>query len=332
MKVFLRIIIPVLIALLSLGAYSYYLLKSPKDIKETVIEIKKGESAYSIADKLYNKNLIHSRRAFYWYVKLSGAQGELSYGKYLFKGKLNMLDIIRLIQSGKVLLRKITIPEGLPAWKTCKLLAQKGFGDYQTFLTLYKDSLFAKKMTGFNIPNLEGFLYPETYFFPDEASEEFILSHLVQEFFDQTSELDFQPNRLLNFYETIILASIVEREAKLDKEKPIIASVYINRLENNYKLQADPTVAYVLELQGKNRKKIYYKDLLVDSPYNTYKYTGLPPTPICSPSRSSIEAVLKPADTDYFFFFADGTGGHIFTTTYKQHIFKQNQLKAQNGK
>jgi UPF0755 protein len=242
-----------------------------------------------------------------------------------------MIEIIKLIKSGKVLLKKITIPEGLSAWRTCKLLERKGFGEYDNFLKVCNDSVYAKKVTGFNIPNLEGFLYPETYHFPEDATEEFIISHLVKEFFNQISNLYFKPYEKLDFYEMIILASIVEREAKLEREKPLIASVYINRINHNYKLQADPTVAYVLELRGKHREKIYYKDLKIDSPYNTYKYMGLPPTPICSPSRSSIAAVLHPADTDYYFFFADGSGGHEFTKTYKQHILKQNQMKAKNG-
>lgn len=312
--------------------YLIYLCTFPREINETIIEIKEGETALTIAKKLYNKNLIISREAFYLYIKLSNSQGSLSFGKYLFKGRLSMIDIIRLIKSGKVLLNKITIPEGLTAWKTCRLLAKKGFGKYRNFLELCNDSLFAKKLTGFSIPNLEGFLYPETYHFPDAVSEEFIISHLVNEFFIQTADLNFKPNAKLDFYETIILASIVEREAKIDDEKPTIASVYLNRINYNYKLQADPTVAYVLELAGKKRDKIYYRDLEIDSPYNTYKHEGLPPTPICSPSRSSILAVLNPAETDYFFFFANGTGRHEFTQTYQQHLFKQNQLKAENGK
>ncbi len=332
MKTIYKVLFPILLLVMIFTIYFIYLCRSPKTMKETIIKIEKGETARSIAQKLYNKNIIHSKEAFYVYIKVTNSQRELSYGRYLFQGKLSMIDIINLIKSGKVLLHKLTIPEGLPAWKTCKLLAENDFGNYQKFVQLYTDSTFAKKLTGFSIPNLEGFLYPETYFFPEEATEEFILSHLVEEFFKQTSELDFKPNELLNFYETIILASVVEREARLQHEKPTIASVYINRLNNNYKLQADPTVAYVLELQGKTRKKIYYKDLLIDSPYNTYKHYGLPPTPICSPSKTSIEAVLNPADTDFFFFFADGSGGHEFTKTYEQHIFRQNQIKAQNGK
>ncbi|MDO9577274.1 MAG: endolytic transglycosylase MltG [Candidatus Cloacimonadales bacterium] len=331
MKRYWKYLVSILIIMSVIGGYLFYFCTYPKEIEETIIEINSGETALSIANKLYNKNLIISREAFYLYIKLTKSQGSLSYGKYLFKGNLNMINIINLIKSGKVLLKKITIPEGLTAWKTCKLLAKRGFGKYKVLLALCNDSLFAKKMTGFSIPNLEGFLYPETYFFPDDVTEEFIISHIVKEFFNQTADLDFKPNKNLDFYEIIILASIVEREAKIEDEKPTIASVYVNRINYNYKLQADPTVAYVLELAGKNREKLFYKDLEIDSPYNTYKHLGLPPTPICSPARSSIAAVLNPAETDYFFFFANGQGRHEFTKTYQQHLFKQNQLKASNG-
>jgi peptidoglycan lytic transglycosylase G len=332
MKNFLKYFLPFIIVIILVAAYFAYLLYAPKEINETIISIEQGETAKSIANRLYNKNLIRSKEAFYLYIKATGAQGQLSFGKYLLKGRIHMLDVISLIKSGKVYLRRVTIPEGLTAWKTCRLLARKDFGEYNKFLSLCKDSTFAKKNTGFNIPNLEGFLYPETYHFPDDASEEFIISHIVKEFFNQTAELNFVPNENLDFYETIILASIVEREAKINDEKPTIASVYVNRLKYNYKLQADPTIAYFLELQGKTRKKIYYKDLKIKSPYNTYLNYGLPPTPICTPSVSSIAAVLNPAETDYFFFFANGTGRHEFTRTYKQHLNKQNLLKAANGK
>lgn len=321
-----------IVLIMVFAGYFAYLIYVPKQLKETIIEIKQGEASRTIAERLYNKNLIRSKIAFQLYIRLTGSQGKLSYGKFLLKGSINQVDVINLIRSGKVYLRKVTIPEGFTAWKTCRLLARKNFGDYDKLLALCVDSTFAKKNTGFSIPNLEGFLYPETYHFPDDASEEFILSHMVREFFKQTVELDFVPNEKLDFYETIILASIVEREARFEDEKPIIASVYLNRLNENYKLQADPTIAYFLELAGKTRKKIYYKDLKIESPYNTYLNYGLPPTPICSPSVSSIAAVLNPAETDYFFFFATETGRHEFTQTYRQHLNRQNLLKKSNGK
>ncbi len=316
----------------SIGSYVMSLFFLPKRVNEVLVEIKKGETALSIAQKLSDHRVIRSKNSFYIFVKLTKSDGILSYGKYLFKGRLALSDVIKTIKSGKVVLNKITIPEGLSVRKTCKLLAKEEFGDFQQFLDICKNPKIAKQLTGFSISSLEGFLYPETYHFPEGVSEKYIISHLVKSFFSQTADMNFVPDEQLDFYEVIILASIVEREARIEKEKPTIASVYLNRLNYHYRLQADPTIVYALEEQGKIRKKIYYKDLSIDSPYNTYKHYGLPPTPICNPSVSSIQAVLEPEETDYFFFFATGTGQHEFTKTYDQHINQQNIMKNNNGK
>ena len=309
-----------------------FLIFLPKQVNEVLMEIKKGETALSIAQKLSDHRVIRSKNSFYVFIKLTKSEGFLNYGKYLFKGKLALSDVIDTIKSGKVVLRKVTIPEALSVRKTCKLLAKEEFGDFQQFLDICNDPQIAKQFTGFSISSLEGFLYPETYHFPEGVSEKYIISHLVKSFFSQTADLNFVPDEQLDFYDVIILASIVEREARIEKEKPTIASVYLNRLNYHYKLQADPTIAYALEEQGKTRKKIYYKDLNIDSPYNTYKNYGLPPTPICSPYTTSIEATLKPAETDYFFFFANFGGRHEFSQTYAQHLSKQRLLKQENGK
>lgn len=308
------------------------LLVTPVNIQEKVVEIRKGDSALQIAQRLYDRKVIRSKYGFYLYVKLTGSEKLLSYGKYLFYGDLTLSEVVDKLVAGEVVLHKITIPEALTLKKTCRLLARKGFGDYSKFQSLCTDSTFAKKLTGFSIPSLEGFLYPETYHFPEDVTEEYIISHLVRRFFLQTADLDFKPNYSLDYYETIILASIVEKEARVRDEKPVIASVYLNRIENDMKLQADPTVAYVLEQNNKHRKKIYYRDLKIESPYNTYLYKGLPPTPICNPSVSAIQAVLNPDDTDYFFFFANNRGRHIFSQTYSQHLSKQRELKGKYGK
>lgn len=332
MKLFIKIAAIFGILVILLSSYFIFVFSQPIKVKEVVFEIRKGEPARSIARKLYDKKIIRSKSVFYLYIKGKKYENKLSYGKYLFSGKLSMTDIIEKVNLGKVMLRKITVPEGLTVKRTSRLLARNDFGEYEKYLSICNDSTFAKKLTGFSIPSLEGFLYPETYYFPEDVSEEFVISHLVKEFFNQTSNIDFIPNKKLDFYDIITLASIVEREARIEDEKPTIASVYVNRINYNYKLQADPTIAYFLEQSGKTRKKIYYRDLRIDSPYNTYKYYGLPPTPICNPSVSSIEAVLHPEETDYFFFFANGTGRHEFTRTYDQHINKQNLMKNGNGK
>ncbi|MBC8416325.1 MAG: endolytic transglycosylase MltG [Candidatus Cloacimonetes bacterium] len=332
MKLYQKIIIISLILFVFITAYIMFLFFLPKQVNEVLVEIKKGETALSIAQKLSDHRVIRSKNSFYVFIKLTKSDGILSYGKYLFKGKLALSDVIDTIKSGKVVLRKVTIPEGLSVRKTCKLLAKEEFGDFQQFLDICNDPQIAKQFTGFSISSLEGFLYPETYHFPEGVSEKYIISHLVKSFFSQTADLNFVPDEILSFYNVIILASIVECEARIEKEKPTIASVYLNRLNYHYKLQADPTIAYALEEQDKTRKKIYYKDLSIDSPYNTYKHYGLPPTPICNPSVTSIQAVLEPEETDYFFFFATGTGQHEFTKTYDQHINQQRIIKKNNGK
>ena len=332
MKLYKKILLTSAVIIIFVSVYTISLIFLPKKVNEVLIEIKKGETALSIARKLYDKNVIRGMKSFYLYVKLTGSEGALSFGKYLFLGELSMKDVISRIEAGRVELKKVTIPEGLTIKRTSKLFARKGFGDYLKFIEVCNDSVFAKELTGFSIKSLEGFLYPETYHFPEEVSEKYIISHLVKEFFNQTAHLDFVPSEKLDFYDIIILASIVEREARVEDEKPTIASVYVNRLNYNYKLQADPTIAYALEKSGKTRKKIYYRDLNVNSPYNTYKNYGLPPTPICNPPVSSIEAVLNPAETDYFFFFATGTGRHEFTRTYDQHIHQLRIMRTGNGK
>jgi len=325
MKKLMRKIIVALVIVFVLSAlYATSLVLLPKSVNEVLIDISKGESAQNIANKLYEKNIIRSKKVFYLYVKFTDIDKTLSFGKYHFSGKLSLTDVVNILRLGKVVLRKATIPEGLTINKTAKVLSQYGFVDYDKFVKICNDSLFARKLTGFSVISLEGFLYPETYHFPYEVSEQYIIKTLVQEFFSQTQDCDFAPNKGLDFYEILVLASIVEREARFRDEQPTIASVYLNRIKYNYKLQADPTVAYALELQGEIRKKIYYRDLKIDSPFNTYKNLGLPPSPICSPAASSIKAVLEPAETDFFFFFANGSGRHEFNQTYKQHINQQN--------
>jgi UPF0755 protein len=329
MKFFFYAIIAVLFIFCFYSVYSLFL---PIQVNETVIEIKQGESAQSIANKLFANHIIRSKNGFYFYSKITGSSKHLQQGKYLFNGSYTLFEVISLIKKGKIHLQRVTIPEGYSLRKTFRLLSGKGLGDAKIYSQLSVDTLFIKEMTGFSLSSLEGFLYPDTYLFPEEASEEFILRHLVRAFFSQTSDLDFKPHPTLSFYEILILASIVEKEAQVEDEKPLIASVYLNRIEQGgYKLQADPTVAYILEEQGRRRKKIYYKDLEIDSPYNTYKYFGLPPTPICSPSKTSILAVLEPEESDYFFFFANMKGRHIFSKTYNEHIKGLGELRKQNG-
>lgn len=321
-----------ILVIVSLSLVQLHYATSPLKVDETFIKIPPNTNAEKIAFILFEHNVIRSPLFFRLYVKFHKQAKHLSYGNYVFKGKLDLAKVVDILVNAKVKLNKVTIPEGLTVWKTAKLLSKKGFVDYRKFIFLANDPEFAQKMTGFKIKSLEGFLYPETYFFPDGISEEYVIKTMVEQFFHQTKILNFNESNGLNFYQTIILASIVEKEAKVSSEKPKIASVYLNRLAIHQKLQADPTIAYFLDLRGINRKKIYYKDLQINSPYNTYKFKGLPPTPICNCSVSSIKAVLNPMNTTYYYFFADGHGHHIFSDTYFQHLARQRILKSNRNR
>ncbi len=320
MRKWILLFIAILLTVLFIFSQSF--LKT-KEFNDIYFRIHKGESALSIANRLADENLINSRFAFYWFTRFSGKAKNLDYGLYHFEGKLNSWDILKKIESGQVQLKKITIPEGLNLKQTFLILKNNNLGEFAIFDSLSKNADYIEELTGFDATSLEGFLYPETYFFPENASEKFILKTMVEQHFSQTKDLDFSHSKEMNYYSILTLASIVEREAQFEEEKPIIASVYLNRLDIGMRLQADPTVAYILELNGEKRKKIYYKDLKIDSPYNTYLHKGLPPTPICSPSKSSIKAVLEPKETDYFYFFASGGGRHTFSQTYSQHLSRQ---------
>ncbi len=324
--------IAILLVIVSFIAIDIKLLLKPVYIRDTIVEVNDGETAKSISKKLYDSGIIRSRFLFEKYARYKGIDRKLSRGKYLFRGKITIPEALRLLHSARVILHKVTIPEGMTARRTAHLLADNGFGDYQRFMELINDSLFVKRTTGFCLPSLEGFLYPETYLFPEGVREEFILRHMVDQFWKMTANTFEDTSTLEDFYPTIILASIVEREARREEEKPFIADVYLNRIERGMLLQADPTVAYALENAGIRRSRILYKDLKYDSPYNTYLNPGLPPTPVCNPTISAIEATLNPQDTNYYFFFADGEGGHIFSETYRQHSSRLRKLRNDNGR
>lgn len=319
-------IVLIIILMLVVG-YELFLLIIPQPVQEVVVEIDEGEPAALIADKLVNHGVIRSKWPFIIYARLRRIDNELSWGKYLFSGRLSTRDVVHILMEGRVVLRRVTIPEGSMIDDTARVLVRRGFGEYQTYIELCNDPDFAEELTGFPVRTLEGFLYPETYNFAEEASEEFIIRFLVRTFFNRTSALYIPDDFKYTFYEMVTLASIIEKEARYNDEKPLIASVFLNRLDIGKRLQADPTVAYALSQKGIERTRIFYVDLEVDSPYNTYRREGLPPTPICSPSITSMQAVLEPAESDFFYFFADRQGRHIFSKTYREHLNKLRVLR-----
>jgi len=299
---------------------------SPVSIDKKFIEIPKNSSTKEISHILYHNDIIKSRLLFYLYVRITGLDRNLSYGRYLFEGEIGLNKVVKILLSGRIYLRKLTINEGLSLRRTLDAISKKGFGKRSVLDSLSKDSTFIKTLVKENVSTLEGFLYPETYFFPEDITEKELLTKIVGYFFKKVTTLNFL-EQTLSFYQVLILASIVEMESVLIEEKGVIASVYLNRLNNNRRLQADPTIVYFLKESGINVTRVYYKDLKKESPFNTYLYRGLPPSPICSPSISSIQAVLKPKITDFLYFVASSDGSHVFSKTYKEHKMKIEKIK-----
>ncbi len=299
----------------------------PLSSKEHTIEItfRRGETISDLSKKLKENKIIRFESFFKLLVKMSGKEKNIRSGIYkLVHNEGEVLTFFRIInQKPKPIEVKVTIYEGMNSFQIARLLAEKLKINSNRFLELVNDKNFIKKLSERydklkNLMSLEGFLFPETYTFFEGEDERFIIEILVATFFKRIEPIDslFKKSHL-GFYDVIKLASIVEKEAKFEDEKPIIASVFLNRLRINMALQANPTIAYVL------RKNSYWLDdsaLKYNSPYNTYLYPGLPPTPICSPSLSSIIAVLKPEDTKYLYFVADGRGRHLFAKTHDEHL------------
>ncbi len=308
-------------------SYEIAMMITPYNSSEIIVEIPKGMPASLIGAKLAEEGVIRSKFRFIAYVRFTGIENELSYGEYLIPANSNFIKVINRLRDANIVYHQLTIIEGLTLKETAILVEQKGFGDSQKFLSLCSDSLFIKELTNMPVATLEGFLYPDTYNFPKKASEEYIIRHIVDHFFKIIDRIGIPENYPYSLYEMITLASIVEKEATFCDEKPLIAGVYLNRLQIGKRLQADPTVAYILAQRGIRRKTIFYVDLETDSPYNTYRNNGLPPTPICSPYITSLNAVFNPEESEYLFFFADRKGRHIFSRTYREHLDRQRALR-----
>lgn len=309
-------------------AFLFFLSIFPKDInsKEKIIfYLPEGSSTLETAKLLKEKGIISSKWSFLLWSKILGVERKLKFGYYELSPHLNVLEILKKLSQGETIKVKVTIPEGLNLEEIAEILSSQLPISKENFLNISKNPKTLKgieKHFPEDIPSsLEGYLFPATYEFPKEMKEEDIILTMLDTFFEKIDkELPNWEKELrkknLSFKDWIILASIVEKEAKFDDERPLIAGVFFNRLKEGYKLQSCATVEYIFNFK---KPKLSYEDLKIDSPYNTYLYYGLPPTPISSPSLSSLKAVLYPKG-DYLFFVSRGDGRHYFTRSYEEHL------------
>jgi UPF0755 protein len=281
------------------------------------IEIKEGTSLLFIAEKLKSERLIRSKFSFILLALLTGKGRKLKAGYYELSPTLPSWKILGILAEGKVKKIKVTIPEGFTIRQIGQRLEEAGIISSKEFISLATDAPFTLRMiVGAPSGNLEGFLFPDTYYFSKGESPENIVKTMLWNF--RKKVLDKVKGKgELPFYDTLKLASLVEWEAKHDEERRLIAGVLLNRLKKGMKLECDATIQYVLP---QHKERITYKDLEMDSPYNTYKVKGLPPTPICNPGLPSIEAALNPEDTPFLFYVARPDGYHIFSLTAEEHL------------
>jgi UPF0755 protein len=298
---------------------------------EHPIEVPEGASLRQIGHQLEQDGVIHSARAFELVGRLLRAERQLRAGKFLIPARSAPHQIVGLLVHGPMMPNEVTLPEGLTLWEVASVLAAEAQVDSAQFVAAASDSLVT---AGFGIrrPTLEGYLYPDTYDVPVGMPVTDVIALLVgrsQAVLATVMDGQKPPEPLTTEPESVvILASIVEAEARVPAERPQIAAVYLNRLRKGMRLEADPTVAYALRA----RRRLYFKDLEVDSRWNTYRIIGLPPTAICNPGRSSLEAVMAagsaPATGDLYF-VARGDGTHIFSRTYEEH--ERARLRFRRG-
>lgn len=308
------------VVIAGLGYFGYKLFWQPQsdaDGAPTEIIIPKGSGLVQIAAILQENGVINSADYFKLAARLSGKDRQMQAGKFSVPAGKNHLDILRFLHTGAQVQQKVTISEGVTAREIASLLAGNAEIDSAEFLRLVADSAFAAKL-GIDAGHLEGYLFPETYHLPWGMSEKEIITLLVRQFQAQSPDSLAQKaeQRGLTVHEVLTLASIIEGEAMLDSERTTISAVYHNRLHNNMRLQADPTIQYIIP---DGPRRLLHADLEIDSPYNTYRYAGLPPGPINNPGKKSIEAALSPADVPYLYMVARGDGAHVFSRTLAEH-------------
>ena len=282
-----------------------------------IVNIQRGMSLGEVASLLEKRRLIANAQWFRIIGTLTRADRKIQPGEYQLHAGLTPKEILARLAEGKVYYHSVTIPEGYTISQIANVLADKGLVDRKKFIRLTQDSAFIHSLN-LNVQTLEGYLFPDTYFFTRTTSEEDILETFVSRLWKTFSPTFLhRANEIgMSVQEVLTLASVVEKETGLSAERSIVSGVFHNRLNRNIPLQSDPTVIYAIEgFDGNIRKR----DLSIDSPYNTYKVRGLPPGPIANPGEAAIRAALYPTPSDYVYFVSRNDGSHEFSVTLAEH-------------
>lgn len=284
---------------------------------EHTVTIEPGQGFNVVAETIFQKGIIRHPLKFRLFARLKNFETRIKAGEYLLSPTMTPEQVLQIIVEGKVQFHRLTIPEGFNLGQIARVVEESGFGREEDFLNLATDADFVRQQ-GIDAETFEGYLFPDTYLFPKDESLETIISTMVKRFRSAlTPEWKRRAEALnLSIHEVVTLASIIEKESGVAKERPIISSVFHNRLKRNMRLQSDPTVIYGIEdFDGNIRRK----DLAHPTPYNTYTIAGLPPGPIANAGAGAIAAALYPADTKYLYFVSKNDTTHQFSTNLRDH-------------
>jgi UPF0755 protein len=299
-----------------------YLPVAPNDKSLIEVRIPENSSGHEVAALLQKNGLIRNDKLFLNYCSQKGMDKQLKAGLYIFSRSQSLPELALQISQGKVKSPSFTIPEGYTVRQIGELLVKKQICTQQQWQEAlrvdYKYEFLAPGQTG-NESRLEGFLFPDTYTIGEKSSAQEIINMMLdnfatvwnKEYAEQVSVKKLSPHNV------IVIASLIEREARIPEERMRISGVIYNRLQKGMPLQIDATVLYSL---GEHRETVTYKDLEINSPYNTYKNVGLPPGPIASPGRAAIDAAINPEQHSYYYYVAKGDGSHYFSSTYAEHL------------
>lgn len=307
-------------------ALAVMLAQAPSDrLPESfVFTVEPGETLAGVADRLEQLGVIRSALVVRGIARLSGTETRIQSGSYRISRSMSAEEVIEFLTSGSQILVQVTIPEGLTATRVAERLEAAGITSADAFVEAVSNAELSRSL-GVPAAGSEGFLFPDTYSFTAGQPAEDVVAHMVSRFFEVARSV--APDGGLPsgdaLYQTVILASIVEREYRVPEEAPTIAGVFYNRLEEQMRLESCATVVYVMteEEDLPHPQRLFYRDLERESPYNTYRNPGLPPGPIANPGRTALDAAFNPSDTDYLFFvwYGPGSDGHHFSRSLAEH-------------
>ncbi len=323
------------IAALAAGGWFYWNLLTPVTPPSiATILVRPGYSTRHIASELKSAGIIRNERVFVFWHYLH-RHGSLKAGEYRFENAANIKDIHRRLVHGDVYFHTVVIPEGFTMFEIAHAVETAGLGPASDFLKAAQSDTTLVSDLDPNATSLEGYLFPDTYEFNRMQSMDEMAAAMVRQFRQVARQIGLTSSTALiavkqdastsvdhagfDVHQVVTMASIVEKETAVPEERPLVASVYYNRLDRNMALDADPSIIYAEMLAGTYQGALHHADMQFKSPYNTYRNAGLPPGPIGNPGRGALEAAMHPAQSDYFYFVADAQGHHKFAKTMEEH-------------